>query len=77
MNIKNSKIIICPGSELYSLVQKLAFCVFYYLNWYQWDILCHMSDLLQSSCSLLTVLQDHIKFIYENVLYVEVMYYFT
>ena len=36
-----------------------------------------MSNLLQSLCSLLTVLQDHIKFICENVLYVEVMYYFT
>ena len=45
-NIKNSKIIIYPSSELYSLVQKLAFCVFYYLNSYQWDILCHMPDLL-------------------------------
>ena len=33
-----------------------------------------MSDLLQSLCSLLTVLQDHIKFIHENVLYVEVIY---
>ena len=36
-----------------------------------------MSNLLQSLCSFLTVLQDHIKFICENVLYVEVMYDFT